>query len=115
MRKSGSLDFYYNFRLVEETDPTLRKSTTELPHSQGSSYRDDATAGNFSNVYADFGQLYFTDSLHLYKCSMRWQESIGITSSEKICLENNLDKEKSMRQFWSNILKSRVSGSAKLF
>jgi hypothetical protein len=27
LRKSGSLDFYYNFRHVEETDPTLEKAT----------------------------------------------------------------------------------------
>ena len=72
LRKSGSLDFYYNFRLVEETDPTLHKSTLELNHTQGSGYRVDKDAAEFSNIYADFGQLYFTDTIHIYKCSMSW-------------------------------------------
>ncbi len=36
-------------------------------------------------------------------------------SSSKISLENNLDKDRSLLRVWSNILKKRVSHSARLF
>jgi hypothetical protein len=46
---------------------------------------------------------------------MSWQESIGLMTSAKLSMENNLDKNRSLRRAWSNIIKKRVSGSARLF
>lgn len=75
LRKSGSIDFYYNFRLVEETCSTLYKATMDLDNTQEAEYRKEHSnkeESRFDNVYADYGQLYFTDSRNIYKCSMAW-------------------------------------------
>jgi hypothetical protein len=43
----------------------------DLDNTQEAEFRKEKGC-IFENVYADYGQLYFTDSRNIYKCSMAW-------------------------------------------
>ena len=83
LRKSGCLDFYYNFRLVEEAGSNIHHATRDLNKSGRADYRKlRGVASTFESVYADYGYLFFRDGNEIYRCSMSWQEQIGISTSE---------------------------------
>jgi hypothetical protein len=83
LRKSNGLDFYYNFRLVEEAGSNIHVATKSLSKNARAGYRNlVGKASPFESVYADYGYLYFRDGNEIYRCSMSWQEQIGISTSE---------------------------------
>lgn len=82
MRKSGCIDFYSNFRLVEETQASVEATVTGLNEDRFKATRKDA--GKFQDVASDFGSLYFKDQVDIYRCSMSWKNEIGLSVSKPI-------------------------------
>jgi hypothetical protein len=72
IRESGCLDFYYNYRLVEETKASFKdtvKGYNEERYLEACKHK----TGNFIDVNADFGCLYFRDGRDIYRCPISWK------------------------------------------
>ena len=113
LRQSGCIDFYYAFRLVEESRPSFAESTQFLSQKKRKMKTDKEgnikNAGNFCNITSDFGHLYFADEVNIYECGMNWKQDIGITVSKIMDVDEKIKRSKAIKKLWTQIEGNRVS------